>query len=119
MINPVVNPLLHRLHAYTKAFKMRLNRPCTRLKSIGLALGIAGGRVHMAAPVIEHPGNVTNLCGFLRTSENKVIILRPVKLLAKASHFSDKIAIHHKKMADIIHAGQQILIKIRLKMRVK
>ena len=73
----------------------------------------------MAAPVVQHLGNMVNLLRRLRAPENEIIVLGPIKLLPEPSHLFQQIHPHHKQMADIIHAGQKIRVEIRLEMRVE
>ena len=55
----------------------------------------------------------------LRAAENKIVILRAVKLVAEAADRIEKLPLHHKQMADIVDAREQVGVEIRLEMRVE
>ena len=59
---------------------------CTCLKGVQLALRVAGRGFLVTAPVIQHLRDMTDFLRVLGTAEDKVIILRAVKLMAKAAH---------------------------------
>ena len=57
-------------------------------------------------------------CQFAAT-ENKIIILRPVKGLPVFAGLLHQRPFHHQEMADIVVGAQEIRVKIRFKMRLK
>ena len=73
----------------------------------------------MASPVVQHLGNMVNLPGCFRAPEYEIIILGAVKLLAESPNPLKQVLPDHEEMADIIHAGKQVRVKVRLEMRVK
>ena len=112
---------LKHLCVDSRSLIMLLNGPFSRLKSIGLAFRVLCCGILMAAPVIKDPGNMINLLRLyiFHTTENKIIILSPVKLLAKHSNLTDDLSVHHKKMTDVVYRTQKIRVIIRLKMRLE
>ena len=73
----------------------------------------------MASPVIQHLGDMDNLPRRLGAAEDKVVVLGPVVILIKLSHFLHQIPVHREQMADVVGAGEKVRIKIRLEMRLK
>ena len=62
---------------------------------------------------------MADFCCPFRTAEDKVIILRSVKFMAKSADLCRKLMAHHKQMADIIDAAEQINIKVWFEMGIE
>ena len=75
---------LAHFHFNTDPVIMRLHRPLSRIKCIQLALRILRCGIFMASPVIQDLRNMMDLfrSRMFHTTEDKVIILRSVKLPA-------------------------------------
>ena len=96
VVNPIIHALFHALCFNARPLIVGHNRPRPGLKGIELALRVAGRRILMAAPVVEHLRNMADPGRALRAPENKIIILRPVKFMAKTAHTRRQIMAHHK-----------------------
>ena len=93
--------------------------PRPRLEGIELALGIGRRGVHVAAPVVQDLRDVDDLFRALGHAEDEIIVLGAVEGGVKEARFFLQGALHDKKMTDIVHAGQQVLVEIRLEVRIK
>ena len=109
---------LAHFHFNTDPVIMRLHRPLSRIKCIQLALRILRCGIFMASPVIQDLRNMMDLfrSRMFHTTEDKVIILRSVKLSAQHSDLINQRFLRHKQMADIIDRTQQIHVIIRFEM---
>ena len=66
----------------------------------------------MGPPVIQRFGDMADPAGLLHTAEDKIIILRSVKLTAKTSCFFCALTFYKTDMSDTIDAAQQIHVKV-------
>ena len=119
MVNAVIHALFHTLSLDTHALIVSHNGAGSGLKSVQLALRVAGRGILMTAPVIQYLWYMDDLFCLFGAPEDKIIVLSAVKLLAETAHLIQNTLLHHKQMADIINAGKEIRVKIRLKMRIK
>ena len=119
VIDPVINALFYLFCLNSHSLIVVHNGTGTGCEGIKLALRVACRGIRVAAPVIEHLRDVTDLLCVLRTAENKVVILGSVIFRPKTADFIEQFFFHHKQMADIVDARQQVRIEIRLEMRVE
>ena len=95
-------------------FQMFLDGTLSGIKGIHLAGRIICCRSLVHPPVIQDPGDVSDMRRFLRTPEDQVIILGSVKSSPETAHFFHQLLFRHKEMADVIIGPEKILVKIRL-----
>ena len=119
VIDPVIHALFHLFCLNSYSLIVVHDGTGTGCKGIKLALGVACRGIRVAAPVIEHLWDMADLLCILCTAENKVVILSSVIFRPETTDFIEQFFFHHKQMADIVDAAEQIDIEIRLKMRVK
>ena len=93
--------------------------PRPRLEGIELALGIGRRGIHVAAPVVQDLRDVDDLFRPLGHAEDEIIVLGAVEGGVKEARLFLQGALHDEKMTDIVHAGQQVLVEIRLEVRVE
>ena len=105
MINTIVHTFFHLLRLNAHPVVMFHNGPGTGLERIQFTLRIAGGRILMASPVVQHLRDMHDLIGFFRTTENKIIILCPIKFLSQTAYLLHQLPLHNKLVTDIVDAG--------------
>ena len=81
---------------------MFLDCTASSLICISFALRIRRNRIHMTSPVIQHFRNMNHLFRLLAAAQNKIIILRAVKLRSEATDLIHQCFLYNKNMADII-----------------
>ena len=119
VIDPVIHTLFYLFCLNSHSLIVVHNGTGTGCEGIKLALRVACRGIWVAAPVIEHLRDMADLLCILCTAENKVVILGSVIFRPETADFIEQFFFHHKQMADIVDARQQVRIEIRLEMRVK
>ena len=89
---------------------MRLHGAAARVDRLGLGRGnVLRGRAAVAAPVVQHFGDVFHPLCLFRQAEDEVVVLRAVELAVQlAARSLVQLAAEHGEMRDVVAAAQRI-----------
>lgn len=90
------------------------DRNLAGLVRVGLGVGVAGSRMLMGAPMIEHLAHMEDVARLLRNLQGHIPVLRTRDLIArKLDGIHDGLA-YREQMAHVIAGSEQLPAEIRL-----